>query len=264
VIVLLLPGGLSCGNPPVFGPLTPGPGYIVHAHMGLYRIISDASPAETDRYVQVITRMHRHLVRNFVRTTPVAPLWVYLSRDRSSYNRLCRQATGADPDTPFGFYLSDKKCLLMNISTGTGTLAHELVHPFVEADFPAAPPWFNEGFASLYEQSIWTEGAMRGLVNWRLPGLQKAIREGKCPSLTGLMKDASHNFYSDDSGVKYALARHLCLYLQENSRLQPFYRSYRDGFSADPTGIRMLEAVTGKKTGLVEKELLAWIETLRY
>ena len=33
----------------------------------------------------------------------------------------------------------------MNISTGGGTLVHEIVHPFIEANFPACPPWLNEG-----------------------------------------------------------------------------------------------------------------------
>ena len=32
-------------------------------------------------------------------------------------------------------------------------LVHEMVHPFMDADFPACPAWFNEGLASLYEQS---------------------------------------------------------------------------------------------------------------
>ena len=57
----------------------------------------------------------------------------------------------------------------MNIATGGGTLVHELVHPYVEADFPGAPPWLNEGLGSLFEQSDERDGYIVGLTNWRLP-----------------------------------------------------------------------------------------------
>ena len=40
----------------------------------------------------------------------------------------------------------------MNISTGGGTLVHEIVHPFIQSNFPNCPSWFNEGLGSLYEQ----------------------------------------------------------------------------------------------------------------
>ena len=40
---------------------------------------------------------------------------------------------------------------IMNIATGGGTLVHEIVHPYVEANFPGCPAWFNEGLGSLYE-----------------------------------------------------------------------------------------------------------------
>ena len=46
----------------------------------------------------------------------------------------------------------------MNIATGGGTLVHEIVHPFVEANFPGCPTWFNEGLGSLYEQSAERKG----------------------------------------------------------------------------------------------------------
>ena len=39
----------------------------------------------------------------------------------------------------------------MNSATALGTLSHELVHPYMETNFPNVPSWFNEGLASLYE-----------------------------------------------------------------------------------------------------------------
>ena len=68
----------------------------------------------------------------------------------------------------------------MNIGTGGGTLVHEVVHPFIAASFPAAPAWFNEGLASLYEAVREKDGQFWGLPNWRLDGLKRAIRAGSC------------------------------------------------------------------------------------
>jgi len=45
---------------------------------------------------------------------------------------------------------------------------HEIVHPFMAANFPDCPAWFNEGLASLYEQSSERDGKIIGLTNWRL------------------------------------------------------------------------------------------------
>jgi hypothetical protein len=64
----------------------------------------------------------------------------------------------------------------MNIDTGGGTLVHEIVHPFIAANFPECPSWFNEGLASLYEQSGESRGRIRGRTNWRLAGLQEVIQ----------------------------------------------------------------------------------------
>jgi hypothetical protein len=153
--------------------------------------------------------------------------------------------------------------LVMNIATGRGTLAHELVHPFIESDFPGAPAWFNEGFASLYEQSMASDGKMKGLVNWRLRGLQKAIQEKTLQPLSDFMKDTSSNFYKDETGKNYACARYLCLYLQEKGKLEEFYKLYRDKLSSDLSGRKMLEQVLGKKLNEIEKEFHAWTLDLK-
>ena len=40
--------------------------------------------------------------------------------------------------------------VVLGTSTGGGTLVHEIVHPFMRANFPNCPSWFDEGLASLY------------------------------------------------------------------------------------------------------------------
>ena len=51
------------------------------------------------------------------------------------------------------------------VATGGGTLVHEIVHPFMRANFPECPAWFNEGMGSLYEQCSEVNGRIAGLTN---------------------------------------------------------------------------------------------------
>ncbi|MCI0443278.1 hypothetical protein L0152_08685, partial [bacterium] len=150
----------------------------------IYYVATNGTDADLIRYTNTIARMDDHLTKYFVKQRPLFSLKVYLFKDAGTYQSFCFKYLKEDPSTPFGFYRSDGHLLVMNIATGSGTLAHELVHPFVESDFPGAASWFNEGFASLYEQSMESNGKMMGLVNWRLPALQKAIKNKKCPGLS--------------------------------------------------------------------------------
>src|SRR5262249_53445837 len=137
-------------------------------------------------------------------------------------------------------YSSAHGGLFMNIATGGGTLVHEIVHPYVEADFPAAPPWLNEGLGSLFEQSAERGGRIVGLTNWRLAGLQRTIAHGRLASFRALTALDSDAFYNDDRGTNYAQSRYLLYYLQEQGLLRDFYRAFRDGRADDPTGYATL------------------------
>ena len=92
------------------------------------------------------------LKKGFFKKDPAHVLDVWLFKDAASYQRNARKLFGSKPDTPFGYYSAHDRALVMNIDTGGGTLVHEIVHPFMEANFPNCPPWFNEGLGSLYEQ----------------------------------------------------------------------------------------------------------------
>jgi len=138
----------------------------------------------------------------------------------------------------------------MNISTGGGTLVHEIVHPFMRENFPECPPWFNEGLASLYEASSEKEGHISGMINWRFKGLEQAIKAGKTISFERLMAMDETQFYGRDSGAAYnqfyAQARYLCYYLQEKGLLTKFYREFVANAKTDPTGFSTLKRVTGE------------------
>lgn len=172
---------------------------------------------------------------------------VWLLRDRESYERHLRDVFGREPTTPYGCYLPGERAMVMNIATGGGTLVHEIVHPFMEANFPACPAWFNEGLGSLYEQSSERDGAIVGLTNWRLAGLQRSIRDDVAlPTFEQLCGRSDRWFYDDRAGTHYAMARYLCYDLQERGLLRTFYREYVAHHADDPTGYATLQRVLGE------------------
>lgn len=183
------------------------------------------------------------LKQDFFTKDPKVILDVWLFKDKASYEKHNRLIFGEQPTTPYGYYSSRHKALIMNIGTGGGTLVHEIVHPFIEANFPACPPWLNEGLGSLYEQCGEEDGHIHGYTNWRLPGLQRAIKAGQVPSFKTLLAMDSNAFYNDDKGVNYGQARYLCYYLQEKGLLVKFYKEFHGKQQSDPTGYNSLQKV---------------------
>ncbi len=242
-----------------------GKDFTVKRQDKIFFIASNASPRLTRRCMGTVRGMYNFLYRDYLKKRPTRPLRVYLFKDKASYRDYCKRTYSSPPSTPFGFYMSHERKMVMNIGTGTGTLAHEMVHPLLAEDFPKVPSWFNEGFASLYEQSrTLSGGEMEGLLNWRLPGLQNAIREKREIPLRDLMKTSTHSFYGDERGVNYATARYLCLYLQEKELLRKFYLAFKATFKKDPTGIMALEKVTGQALDKLQPAWIEWVKKLRY
>lgn len=153
----------------------------------------------------------------------------------------------------------------MNIATGGGTLVHEIVHPYIEANFPGCPAWFNEGLGSLYEQSAERDGHIVGLTNWRLGGLQRAIRRGAVPTIRGLLSTSADQFYGDDTGVHYAMARYLLYYLQERELLRSYYRDFVARRASDPGGYQTLVSLLGDPPmAQFQKQWEAYVLALRF
>jgi hypothetical protein len=186
------------------------------------------------------------LKADYFRKNPAEIIDVWLFKDKVSYDKHTRSIFGDSPTTPFGYYSALHGALVMNIATGGGTLVHEIVHPFVRANFPACPAWLNEGLGSLYEQSEEKAGRIRGRTNWRLAGLQEAITKRETVSFETLTGQSDGAFYGS-SGPGYAQARYLCYYLQEQGLLVKFYRDFVAAQKEDPTGYKTLQKVLGEK-----------------
>ncbi len=210
-------------------------------------VIGDEPPQVVkQRADETIKWAVERLKQDFFPKDPTEILDIWLFKDAASYEKHARQIFNDQPNTPYGYYSRSHKALIMNIATGGGTLVHEIVHPFIEANFPACPPWLNEGLGSLYEQCGEKNGHIRGFVNWRLPGLQKAVQAGEVPSFKTLMSMDSNAFYGDAKGVNYAQSRYLCYYLQERGLLVKFYKQFHAQQKSDPTGFKSLRIVLGE------------------
>ncbi|MFT3768317.1 MAG: C39 family peptidase [Minicystis sp.] len=187
------------------------------------------------------------LKQDYFDKDPQEILDVWLFGGKKSYETYTKAIFNDKPTTPYGYYSSEHKALIMNINTGGGTLVHEIVHPFVEADFPDAPAWLNEGMGSLFEACAERDGHIVGVPNWRLPGLQEAIKRHAVPSFSEFTSTTTKQFYEEDPGTNYAQARYLCYYLQEQGLMVRYYKEFRAGHAADPTGYATLQKVLGER-----------------
>ncbi|MEO8702214.1 MAG: DUF1570 domain-containing protein [Kofleriaceae bacterium] len=205
-------------------------------------VVGDSSLGALARSSGTVRWAADKLEQDFFDKRPTKILDIYLFATAESYETGVLALTGEAPSTPYGFYSSTHGAMFMNIATGGGTLVHEIVHPYVEADFPSAPAWLNEGLGSLFEQSAERDGRIVGLTNWRLGGLQRTIERGRLQAFSTLTHLPHTAFYGDETGTNYAQSRYLMYYLQEQGKLREFYQAFRDGHDRDPTGYKTLTA----------------------
>ncbi|HEX2690626.1 MAG TPA: hypothetical protein VHN14_28615 [Kofleriaceae bacterium] len=225
-------------------------------------VIGDESPATVRHHATGILKWSIQLLEAaYFKTRPTKLIEIWLFKNEKTYRKGAKKFFGDDPDTPYGYYSSEHDAMVMNIGPGAGTLVHEVVHPYMEANFPDVPAWFNEGLASLYERPSEKKGHIVGLPNWRLPNLKKQIRDKTLPELTRMLETTRNEFY-DAPFDAYAYARYLLLYLQEQGKLTEFYQAFVAD-KKDPTGKTALEAVLGEKLPAFEPRWRAWALALQ-
>lgn len=212
-----------------------------------FLVLSNEPPATVHRRARdVVGWANRLLRKDFFDASPEHIEEAWLFADAASYEKYARALFHTEPTTPYGFYLSGRRAMVMNIKPGYGTLTHEMVHPYFHQNWPQGPAWLNEGLGSLFERPSEREGVFIGKPNWRLPGLKAALRAKAVPTFRALTHLSSDDFYGDDSGVNYAQARYLCYWLQEKGLLVKFVRRAQALKAKDGTGWLALEEVLGR------------------
>ena len=242
-----------------------GKGYTV-VIQAPFVIVDDENAAMVKRNANFMKWTTDLIEADFFPKRPAKLIEVWLFRNEATYRKGAKQFFNDEPDTPYGYYSTAADALIMNVGPGLGTLSHELVHPYMEANFANVPSWFNEGLASLYEQPRERLGTDRklhmwGTPNWRLPNLKAEIRGKTLPSLKTLMSTTRDGFYSAQFDA-YAYARFLLQYLQDHGKLHAFY----DAFLADPkdlTGQAALASVVGVDLATFEAEWRTWVLALK-
>jgi len=225
-------------------------------------VIGDESPARVKQRAAGFMRWTLTLIeKDFFAKRPDKLIEVWLFRNEKTYRKGAKQFFDDEPETPYGYYRTDADALVMNIGPGAGTLSHELVHPYMEANFPNVPSWFNEGLASLYERPVEKQGRIVGLPNWRLPNLKRQLRAKTLPSIRTLLQTTRDGFYEAPYDA-YAFARYLLLYLQEQDKLRAFYAKFLAD-AKDLTGQAALEAVLGESLETFEPKWRKWALALR-
>jgi hypothetical protein len=205
------------------------------------------------------------LKRDYFARDPREIITIWLFKDDASYRQYTKSLFDDSPTTPYGYYSAADRALIMNIQTGTGTLVHEIVHPYVRANFRRCPAWLNEGLGSLYEQCGERDGHIVGYPNWRLPGLQRTIKRGTVPSFEELTSTTDSEFYGADQGTNYSQARYLCYYLQEQGKLTQFYGDFVANQGTDPTGYNTLVKTLGEDDmAAFQKKWEAFVLGLRF
>jgi len=185
------------------------------------------------------------LKKLFFTKNPNSIIDIWIFKDRESFiNFNHRELNSTSRDDVAGYYMKDKNMLVLDIQTGIGTIIHEMVHAFMDSNFPQAPSWFDEGLASLYEGTISNGEYLIGDLNWRLPILKATIRANRLISFKELMDYNVSEFYSEDRvSINYAHARYLLYYLQNRDLLVDYYREFSTNFKDDPTGYKSLKKI---------------------
>lgn len=209
---------------------------------------------------QTITPATRSLEIAYFGSTPMHPITVVICSSLERFREANLRLDDQDRPQYSGLYVRKSRRIIVNFDAGQGALIHELTHALSHADFPAMPEWFDEGLASLYEDSEFSADQIRlvGHANWRHEIAREALQQGELRLLEDV---AARRFGSRDRAqIDYACVRSLCLYLQERGLLEAFYRTCRSNIKDDPTGLRSLCLVAGMPNpGTLDDAFRTWL-----
>lgn len=212
-------------------------------------------------HADVIGPVARALRETYSQAAPHAPITIVICATEGQFRKLARDWDGHLEAGYHGYYQRDKRRILLDLEAGNGSLAHELTHALSHADCEELPEWFDEGLGALHEEAEYAAQGQRliGLPNWRCKLTRQAAKAGHLPSLAALTDPAT--FRSGDVGLNYAVARSLCLYLQDRQLLQKYYQELRTRWPSDPHGVSTLCRVLGVKSPTqVERQFAAWVK----
>lgn len=211
-------------------------------------------------HADVVSPVARALSATYFDQAPKQPILIVVCSTEALFQRLAKDWDGHLEAGYHGYYQRDKHRILLDLEAGNGSLAHELTHALSQADCEHLPEWFDEGLGALHEEATYEAGGKRliGLPNWRCRLTQQAARNGKIPSLFELANNRT--FRSQDVGQHYAVARSLCLFLQDKQLLTAYYKALRTRPRTDAQGVVTLcNVLQVKNEAEARRQFIAWI-----
>ncbi|MBC8872289.1 MAG: hypothetical protein H8E44_22895 [Planctomycetes bacterium] len=148
---------------------------------------------------------------------------IVVANDKADMRFLLEEVYGvehaADQDENWGFSVGIHNTVFYRADLGGGTVGHELVHLLIYNHLPTAPPWFEEGLASLFEEFAFKRGTIVGtlrLGHWRMEDFP--ITNGKfdidaLPEISQLSKMTWDQLRKSESNT--LAAKMFCLFVQE-------------------------------------------------
>jgi hypothetical protein len=222
---------------------------------------------------------------------PVDPIFILLFPTSDALAKWGSETYGS-ADGNLGTFDRERREIAVDLSNhdkSWPTIAHELVHVIVSdgkaGDFESVTLWFNECVATVFESPRWdAHGGIHG-ARWsrRYKLITDTLRSpatrdtARFDALFGMSDD---EFRGIDPAVgpvatvrdpkqlaaaharmllHYASARYACVWLDDQGKLFPMYRAWRDGFASDRQGLRAFESVVGKPPAAVQEEWMAWV-----
>jgi len=224
-------------------------------------LAGNLSEADLQRnYHSTIEPIVHALKRSYFQTPPNQPISIVMLTNVDQYRRVAEQLDHYDAVNYHGYYQRGERRIVLDLSSGNGTLAHEVTHALMAFDFPEAPEWFDEGLASLHEQGQFSEDGetLIGHHNWRLLSLQQAMQSNQIKPIETLV--SGHSFRQEGEGLHYAQVRYLCLYLQQEGLLKTYYHRFRGSAANDPTGLQtLIEALGVNSAEDVDNHFRFWL-----
>jgi len=234
-----------------------------------FRVMSDSSRRYHCIIAGLLEQFYQEVHPRFF-TQPMARIDVYLVNGGKDFEDFVRARGDGDMAEHYGFYKPRDRTFYTRryfpdgSESGVGTLFHETIHAFVHAEVgdKQVPNWFNEGFASLFEQGRLVKGRwVYGNPNpWREKKFQPEFESGHVPGLKEYFNLTDTEYYVDErSNTNYNTGRSLYLYLLTKLGepvLQKFVKAVLDGEG----GIEAIEGSTGMSLGDIET---GWKENVR-
>ena len=216
-----------------------------------------------DDAAQTVAWAVKLLKRDYFPRDPGAIITIWAFRDEGSYRSgISAMFNGLlSPDTPYGYYSPCERAIITNVGNGYGTLVHEMVHAFMDANFANAPVWLNEGLASLYEQPSCAPDP--GAPPDPPPPSAVHTTDGRLADLS-LSHEKSAELSPEDL-AQLACARHGHIHGGLNWRLPTLQEELRRGTapSFERIGDAGRSAFSGKESGSLyaaSRYLLYWLQ----